>query len=425
MKAQRETQLLKVLARKYASDDYDAYDRRRDAIDALGGATSDRAFNRLVDVFTHPVENYDRQRALDSIVRMRPDAALPYILSALGDEDKDLRSHAALAVGDVGAVDAAPLLQARLRDPDWGMRSASAESLGKLRYAPAVPDLIALTRDPDPYGNCRIVATIALGEIATPEADEALMADHIEVRWVWPHLIRIGDRRALPRMRKWLKQGGGDCEDAREWTAGCGEPSLEKIVRDWEKHWRTKVRPKRNPARWGERAINETPNTTRPWREEVLEQLHASGWLDQISAREAARIKRALSSSEQWDATLLSPAGFDVECIENSGDYKRWVISAYQKAASGALKFTNVKDVLDDENEVVTLSFRVGRKTYTRTFDQPDDYVSEDLNAFMNKVASDAGLKQRFYELETGDQIAALAFVTPPAFKRARRLSLI
>ena len=163
----------------------------------------------------------------------------------------------------------------------------------------------------------------------------------------------------------------------------------------------------------------------RPWRTDVIEQLHAVGWLAAVPAREAARIRRAVEKSEQWSAALLAPAGYDAECIENSGDYKRWVLPAYVKAAAGALKLTGVKDVFDDENAEVTLSFRVGRKAYAKTFDQPDDYVWDGLTAFMNKVASDARLKQRFYELATDDQIAALIFVTPQTYARARRRGLI
>ena len=422
MRPQREAQLLKILNRKYAYDDYDAYEKRREAIDRLAEATSDRAFNRLVDVFTNPVESFDRSRSLDSLARMRPHAAVPYLLTALADEDPDLRYGAAKALGNAGAVDAAPLLVARLSDDGWMVRSASAEALGKLRFAPAVPGLIAMTRDTEE--SCRAVAAQALGEIATPEADAALLADHIDVQWVWPHLIRIGDRRVLPRMRKVLKQGTSSKEEM-EWASACGEPSLEQIVRDWERRWRTKVRPKHQPARWGERVPARQPPAVRPWRADVIEQLRTSGWLEDVPAREAARLKRVLQKSKEWNAALLAPSGYDAECIENSGDYKRWVIPAYEKAAAGALKITNVREVFDDDNAEATLSFRVGRKAYVKTFDQPDDYVWDGLTAFMNKIVSDAGLKQRFYELATDDQIAPLVFVTPQTYARARRRGLI
>jgi hypothetical protein len=130
-------------------------------------------------------------------------------------------------------------------------------------------------------------------------------------------------------------------------------------------------------------------------------------------------------ADEDETAALKAQAGYDAECIENSGDYKRWIIPAYQKASAGALKITNVKDVFDDENATATLSLRVGKKTYSKTFDQPDDYVWEGLTAFMNTIAADAGLENKFYELETGDQIASIVFVTPKAYTRARRNGLI
>src|SRR5512134_3167530 len=59
--------------------------------------------------------------------------------------------------------------------------------------------------------------------------------------------------------------------------------------------------------------------------------LEKSGWLDEVPKTEAARIKKAYRDCAKQGVPFraLAPDGFDAECIENPGDYKRWVVKAY------------------------------------------------------------------------------------------------
>jgi len=121
---------------------------------------------------------------------------------------------------------------------------------------------------------------------------------------------------------------------------------------------------------------------------------------------------------------MLARAGYDAECIENDGDYKR-VFAAYQQASFGAIKFTRIKDVIDHENVEATISFVANGLPFRQTFLQEGDWVAEGFHAYMNKVAAAVGDKKRFYQLETGDQTVALAFVTPRTYARARKAGLV
>lgn len=115
----------------------------------------------------------------------------------------------------------------------------------------------------------------------------------------------------------------------------------------------------------------------------------------------------------------------DVECIESDGDYSRWVVAAYRKASCGAFKPTKVRDSLDREEEMATISFELGGRRFRKEFEQPDDYVADDVHAFMNRTLASLGGKRRFHFLPSGDQTVGLVCVTPKTYARARRLGLI
>ena len=344
------------------------------------------------------------------------------LLSALADPDPTARYHAAEELGNIGAQKAGPLLIKSLRDDHELVRGCSAKALGQLRHEPAVPQLIACATDPS--GFVSHWAAWALGEIGTPEATDVLLRDDISIQGPWLYFIRTAERRALPRMRAFLRENFAVQEEA-QWALGSGEPSLVKAALDWAKRERVKLRPKRNAVRWGQgndtatmpQASDETAQA------EQLKRLNDSGWLDEVPPREAKRIKAALAQDDAHGVPL-SPAGYDAECIENSGDYKKWILSAYRKASFGAFNPTDVKDRIDHDNEVATVSFKLGRKAFSRQFPQPDDYVADAFHGFINKAVAATGEKKRFQTIEAG-QIVALVFVTPKTFARARRLGLI
>eukprot|EP00931_Biecheleriopsis_adriatica_P017574 TRINITY_DN12559_c0_g1_i1.p1 TRINITY_DN12559_c0_g1~~TRINITY_DN12559_c0_g1_i1.p1 ORF type:complete len:952 (-),score=178.80 TRINITY_DN12559_c0_g1_i1:193-3048(-) len=93
--------------------------------------------------------------------------AAPPLQVALKDPDSDVRSRAALALGELGehAAAAAPALETALQDADWTVRYRAADALGKLGEAAVVaaPGLIAALHDE--YREVRSAAADSLIEL--------------------------------------------------------------------------------------------------------------------------------------------------------------------------------------------------------------------------------------------------------------------
>ena len=422
MTPEQETELLRQIE---SPEGPDANYHRWAAILELGGSKSERAFATLVRIFTTAADARSRERALMALARTGDPRADVHLVAGLTDAEDRIRMEAVSALVDRPIPAAADALIAMLQDQDALVRSNAARALGGLRHAAAVPALAALTRDPD--GMPASSAMHALAAIGTPEANEVLLADHVDPGYVWDHLMRLGDARALPKMRAYLTGGGHlFLEDVLRGLVVCGEPSLEKFASDWAARHRKVLRPKRKAPRWGE-GVNDPAASEKSEAvdRETLATLKSIGWLDEVPPREAARIKRALRGEEGPEGpSMLASWGYDAECIENDGDYKR-VFAAYQKASFGTIKFTKIADVIDHENLEATISFVANGRPFRTTFLQEGDFVADGFHAYMNKVAATLGEKKRFYQLDTGDQTVALAFVTPRTHARARKAGLV
>ncbi len=103
--------------------------------------------------------------------------AIPFLIQQLQDQDKWVRMLAAMALGSIGegTKDAVPNLIQVLQDQDVSVRYYAAYALGKIGKdaKDAVPTLIqALQNDHNARG--RDSATMALGQIGTPEALKAV-----------------------------------------------------------------------------------------------------------------------------------------------------------------------------------------------------------------------------------------------------------
>jgi len=162
--------------------------------------------------------------------------------------------------------------------------------------------------------------------------------------------------------------------------------------------------------------------------EEWWNLLKDSGWLDEASEDEAERIKaeaEQYADDPSWAFNALAASGGDAECIENDGDYSKWVVEAYEEASGGVFAPKNVKDAVDWDRGVATVSFEVGGKVFQTEFAQEDDYVAVEVHEFMNEVMAALGEPKRFYILPTDDQTYGLVCVTPETYERACSLGLI
>ncbi len=117
----------------------------------------------------------DRIRAIEVLgeIGMKAKEAVPVLITALKDQDADVRGSAAYALGEIGK-EAVPTLIAALEDQEVFARSSAAYALGKIgkEAKEAVPALIKALEDQD--ANVRSSAVRALGEIV-PGAKEAVL----------------------------------------------------------------------------------------------------------------------------------------------------------------------------------------------------------------------------------------------------------
>jgi HEAT repeat protein len=146
---------------------------RRDAADALVNIGSP-AVPALITALHDPDRNL-RWYAASVLGDLGTEAApaVPALTSALHDEDSEVRLYAILALGNLGmaAKSAVPALITALKDADPYVRIYAPTVLRKLGVAAkvAVPALISALKDPN--GRVRLNAAYALGAMGTEAAD--------------------------------------------------------------------------------------------------------------------------------------------------------------------------------------------------------------------------------------------------------------
>jgi hypothetical protein len=160
--------------------------------------------------------------------------------------------------------------------------------------------------------------------------------------------------------------------------------------------------------------------------DEYWAQLKGTGWLKSVPTPQhkmlKLRIAKALKAGDGWKG--LVTGGYDVECIENEGDYVR-LLEAYSEASYGKFKPKVVKDSLDIENGKATIRFTLKGKSFRRSFEQNGDTVSEEFDAVLNGILEKARIAERFFQLPSDDQVANLTFVRPAALRKAVAAGLV
>jgi len=111
-------------------------------------------------------------------------------MTALKNENSDIRKGAAHVLGTIGAQQVVEPLITVLNDKVWFVREAAAHALGAIGQ-PAVEPLLAALMDQDDFG--RETAAYALGKIGDSRAVEPLMAVLNDTVW----FVRAAAARAL------------------------------------------------------------------------------------------------------------------------------------------------------------------------------------------------------------------------------------
>jgi HEAT repeat protein len=145
-----------------------------------------------------------RREAVIGLARHAEPEAIAGLLRLLKDEHRNLSIlNSALQVLTLSNVDVISPLIGFLSEPDAELRSQAALALGEQHDARAVPGLLAAVNDVD--ANVQYHAIEALGKLRAIEAIDALtaMAESRDFFLAFPSLdalMRIGDSREAPRL---------------------------------------------------------------------------------------------------------------------------------------------------------------------------------------------------------------------------------
>jgi len=147
-------------------------DVRSSAAEALGKIGSEKAVEALLQAFKDEDWNV-RYRAAEALAMIGSEKVVEALLQALKHEDSDVRRSAAEALGNIGSEKVVEALLQALKHEDSDVRSHAAVVLGKIGSEKAVEALLLALKDEDSH--VRSIAAAALGKIGSEKAVEALL----------------------------------------------------------------------------------------------------------------------------------------------------------------------------------------------------------------------------------------------------------
>lgn len=185
-------------------------DVRRSVATALGQLRDERAIGPLIEICR---DRYVQGSSVKALAQIGRPAVQPLIV-ALKNGERDVRASAAIALGQIGGIQAFEALLVSLRDDDLVVCASVAVALGQVGNAQAVPAL-AITLREDRGRMARAGAAMSLGRLGGAQAIKALTStlqdkDEDEAVWrmaigalgrIWnlPHVVRLSDKDAKVR----------------------------------------------------------------------------------------------------------------------------------------------------------------------------------------------------------------------------------
>lgn len=123
---------------------------------------------------------------------------------------------------------------------------------------------------------------------------------------------------------------------------------------------------------------------------------------------------------EPWTPLTNKCWDFDTEAIDNHGSYV-YIFQNLERITRGALKFENVKDYVDIEEEKAWVSFTFNEKDYKWNLEVDDDWVDTNLFSKIVNLTKEINSKGRFTYFNTGGQNAVIGFETPDSLKEIKK----
>lgn len=168
---------------KALSDDY-GHARQAAAI-SLGRLNSVDAIPFLIPLLADEYEDVE-EAAVKAVVRLGkafPDQAIRSLRNGMADRYPRLRRNVAAILGEIGGTDALPFVVAALKDDDRDVRKTAASALGDLMLEEGIEHLALVLADEDEQ--VRLAAVNALGKFPNNETVRLLaLASNDEDIWV-------------------------------------------------------------------------------------------------------------------------------------------------------------------------------------------------------------------------------------------------
>jgi hypothetical protein len=115
---------------------------------------------------------------------------------------------------------------------------------------------------------------------------------------------------------------------------------------------------------------------------------------------------------EPWVPLTDRCWNFDTEAIEDHGAYVE-IMKNLERISRGEIKFGNLKDYVDVEEEKAWVSFTVNGVDYKWNLKVKDDWVDENLFTQVVELTNKLKTKGRYTYFNTGGQDAVIGFETP------------
>ncbi len=190
--------------------------------------------NELVAAARADVVAGVRALALEALLTLRVQEAVPAALDLLGDDDNAVRAASTRLLGELGGSELASVIQPRTADRDPQVRAAAARALGLVHATTAGREFTRLLQDPEP--EVRAAAAEGVAEAgwtgATPMLAGMLADPDPGVRAVAAQALgRLKDPGTLPALLRAFEMSDGPLADAIMGSvAAIDRDALEEIA---------------------------------------------------------------------------------------------------------------------------------------------------------------------------------------------------
>ncbi len=169
-------------------------------------------------------------------------------------------------------------------------------------------------------------------------------------------------------------------------------------------------------------------------KEEIITKLEKCGWFSEIGEEKSKILKEKIENGDeemQLGVLSIADVDIDVECIDDFGSHDGEIIDSYtailhalSEASDGVFLPTKIKDELDEEKNVVAVSFEFNGNVFSEELKYDNDWADPRIFDLVDKALESANIQQKFMALPYPDQVAYLTFITPKTYAKALEIGV-